>query len=382
VNKVTAVLDSSLDTPDDLRSRGEPGHSDTVAAILMIAYGCLKLRLHRKACACVTQCLARPMSYRQRMRVFYVLAMSAVGERDLLAAAIFLDEALGLALRLDDLGACAELAYLHSSISSERQEFAVAADYGDISLEALHMIGDGANRPVDAAFELEVVVGLSIHNFLRGQYQNSMSCVEEARRLIPLAPKRPLQAAAIEWMAALLDRWRGDLSGALHHAMAASEVYAGSGGLALNARIQSVVADIALDLARSFATDGPHHARDAFIELAGPYAKRAVQLAAKAQSASDQGLSLLTRARYRRTRGGNAEGIPTIEAVAHMANQLGDVPLLGQAHTALGDELAARGEAEAALNCYRTALDVLARSDASAMAVWPRRALLRASEMR
>ena len=375
------MLDSSLDVPDDLRSRGEPGHADTVAAILMIAYGCLKLRLYRKACACVTHCLARPMSYRQRMRVFYVLAMSAVGERDLSAAAIFLDEALGLAIRLDDLGACAELAYLHASVSSERQEFGVAADYCDVSLEALHMLGDSANGPVDAAFELDVLVGLSVHDFLRGRYDTSMACVAEARRLIPLAPKRPLPAAAIEWMAALLDRWRGDLSGALRHAMAASEVYAGSGALSLDARIQSVVADIALDLAESFPTDGPHHARDAFVELASPYAKRAVQLAREAQSAADEGLSLLTRARYRRARGRNTEGIPTIEAVAHQADQLGDVPLLGQAHTALGNELAARGETEAALNCYRTALDVLARSDASAMAVWPRRALLRASEM-
>jgi tetratricopeptide (TPR) repeat protein len=347
----------------------------------MIAYGCLKQGLYRKACACVTHCLARPMSYRQRMRVFYVLARSAVGERDLSAAAIFLDEALGLALRLDDLSACAEIAYLHASVSSERQEFGVAADYCDISLEALHMLSDGITGSVDAAFELDVLVSLSVHDFLRARYDMSVACIGEARHLIALAPKRPLQAAAIEWMAALLDRWRGELPGALQHAMTASEVYAGSGALALDARIQSVVADIALDLAESFPAEGPHHARDAFVELAGPYAKRAVQLAREAQSAAGVGLGLLTRARYRRARGRHTEGIPTIAAVAHQAHQLGDVPLLGQAHTALGHELAARGETEAALNCYRTALDVLARSDASAMAVWPRRALLRASEM-
>jgi hypothetical protein len=152
---------------------------------------------------------------------------------------------------------------------------------------------------------------------------------------------------------------------------------------AASGRIQSVVADIALDLAETFPP-GAHGggARSAFVTLAGPYIERALGLTRESQDVGGEGMALLAHARYSRARRLNEDRLPAIEGVLRTARRLGDVALLAQAHTALGSELTARHESEAALVCYRQVLDALQGSDVPALGIWAHRAIVHADELR
>ena len=67
--------------------------------------------------------------------------------------------------------------------------------------------------------------------------------------------------------------------------------------------------------------------------------------------------------------------------MARVAQELDDIAALAQAFTALGVEFDARGEAEAALNCYRVTLILLGGSQVPVLALPAQRALRHAEEM-
>ncbi len=371
----------SLDVPDDDASRQEPGYSSAMADALTRAYTLIKQQEYTRARELIAATREWSVSSRQRMRAFYVTSLAAVGlllPRDALHD---LDEAMDLAVLLEDLGSCALLASLSASVSGGLQRFRVGADFYSIALEALRILGaDGGNS--DSAFELEILVGLSGFEFLLGMYDAASEHLDEARRLATAAPESRLLSAAIEWTTALILRWRGESDKALRLAMAASDAYAALDVSGAHARVQSVVADIALDLADAMALKHLPDASGAFIQMAGPYAARAVTSARKERDVTDEAMALLTQVRYFRMSRYRAPRVPVIKRVTDTARQLGDIPLLGQAYTAMGYELEARGEIDAAIEMYQRALDVLKASDAVAMSVWPQRAKLLAQEMR
>ena len=75
--------------------------------------------------------------------------------------------------------------------------------------------------------------------------------------------------------------------------------------------------------------------------------------------------------------GNDVDRLAILEHQAQAARRLGDVGLLGEAFTALGDELAACGQSEAAQTCYRQVLGILDGSDLRALGAWAWRALHR-----
>jgi tetratricopeptide (TPR) repeat protein len=120
---------------------------------------------------------------------------------------------------------------------------------------------------------------------------------------------------------------------------------------------------------------------NAYIELALPYVKRSVQKAHQSNDSSGLGLALLAEARYDRVSGRNLNRVKRIEAVIQQGYQSDDLTVLSQAYTELGRECAALGQAEAALNCYRRALDTVDGTDIPALGKFAWRALLLAQEM-
>src|SRR5262249_39172429 len=119
---------SSLDIPDDAVSRIEPPYSLIVGEALTRAYSAVagapaQIDAYRLAQISVFPYLPLPMSERQRMRIFYILGMAYVATDDLLPALGCLYEAMEVALRLNDLGACAECAYLVAAIMSSLEHF-------------------------------------------------------------------------------------------------------------------------------------------------------------------------------------------------------------------------------------------------------------------
>ena len=92
------------------------------------------------------------------------------------------------------------------------------------------------------------------------------------------------------------------------------------------------------------------------------------------------GIARLAHIRWSRLASRNEDRRKAIAAVEATARRLDDRPLLGQALTAMADELLDRDLPDAAGACFRDAITTLSASRAPALAVWPRRALLRASE--
>lgn len=373
-------LASWLDIPiDPVWLRGSD-YSDTVAGALSHAYHALSHRAFGTARARLERCERTRMSLRQLARIRYVQSMAHVREGNLLAALASLDEALDVALPLADPAPCAELAYLRASVNSERWQYAEAASDYRFCLSMLRAASNPL-QPADPSLELEVVVELATLEFMLGHYDRCQRHLRAAQRLTSLAP-HPTMQAAIEWIQMLLERWRGNARNALGQALALSVTYRDLGRAISSARLDTAVADIALDLIDSFPAATPSPARDDLLALAEKSADRASIALDQAKDLPGKGLALLAVARYDCMRGRQRRSLDTIENVEKLARQLHDDTLLGQAQTARGHALAAGGQLAASTNWYYQAIETFKADDAHAMCVWPQRALLVAQEMR
>lgn len=387
ISDTQASFTSSLLRPDSPAEEIEASYSPGVAFSLTRAYVCLKAHREVEALAIVEPLLMAPMSARQLMRVWYVMGHAFAAYRAYDKSLACLDEALEQATILQDIGTVAALAYLRGSVHGAIQQFGPAASDLKIALDALSALATDAVS-IDPGFELDVLVLLASFAFVTACYDETAEYIARARRLLRGIAGHELQAAGIEWVEALLYRWSGQPEMALRNALHAAECYLRPQLAAeplARARIFTVVADCALDVAESLPRQ-PHFARDRLIGLARPYAVYAVKAArdsAHAAGPEDEtvhALTLLTRARFDRLASRDNDRKAMIEFVVRTATHIGDRPLLAQAYTALGHELAASGDAEPALGCYRLALDVQRTGDADALAVWARRGLLRAAE--
>jgi tetratricopeptide (TPR) repeat protein len=374
------VPDFSIEFPDEPQDHRDPRHSSAVATALTAAYILIKRGNVPAAFALIEPYLTWPMADTQRVRLLYVRAMHAVYSRDLLAAIAFLDEALTLALRLGYRDACVPLAYLNASIHYELHSLTSAADYYRLAFDAIRAATTIRDQRQDAALKLEILARLATMYFYLGRFTEAMRALNHARVAAQSAPDSILRRASLEWTTALVLRWRGRAYEALPHAEVALTTYQQLGHPAEQARLHSVVADIELDIAvaqADLARDSLH----LMLTLARGQVTDALGKSQLARDMGARGLALLNYARLNRLTKPDESGAPAIENVIEIAQRMGDPSLLGQAYTALADDLAAHGEHSSSLKVYSLALDVFKTTDAKALAAWPRRALLRASEM-
>lgn len=387
-------LDSMLHHPDNPRWQDVKGYSTTFATALAQAYTHIKRDLPRtrgyvRARRELGPYLSAPLIKPQRLLMCYVLAMASAAERDYLLTLRWLDEALDLAQDLGELDASVELAFFHGSINRALCQFALAAQYHTLCLETLWAHADlDPEGFAEPDLELSTFVELAMSHTLLADFESADWCLQEAVRLTPLAPGSRLEAAMIPWIKAVLAQYRGQLATALGDAMQACDAITvvAAGSPISQSLINTVVADIALEMAEQYP-DGPsHRARSSLVQLAQPYVNSAVRLASEGDDLSSEGLALLAHARYDRL---NAKSAPethrvrTIEAVLHSADLSNDAPLHAQAHVALGKELAAcGGGVDAQINCYDRAVETLAASDAHAIELLAAREAWRAREMR
>lgn len=377
---------NSLNSADAPEWSREADYSPTVAAALRGAYRSLRLtsgRLDAQAWAHqhLSACLRLPMSLRQRMRAHYVLGMSFAAVGDVSKALGCLDEVLELATRLRDFYAYAECAYLCGSVLRATSHGMAAASYLTRALEALRGVNADTGMSLDPALEVDILLSLSGQEFLLAQFQSAAYYLTEARQHLHATRDQFRQSATIEWIVALLDRWRGSPASALPHALAAADMLAKVDSPASYGRIQTIVADVILDLAETMPDAS--YAKTNYLLLAEPHVEQALALA-RVHDARDEGgeaLARLAYVRYSRLNGTSNDRPQAIAEIVQLAERTHDMPLLGQAMTCMGNELASRGEEERAMHCYRAALDVLAEHEVPVLGIWPRRALLIASEM-
>jgi len=381
-------LASLLHVPDHPVEVAHASYSPKIAERLVTGYRYLKLNRFFDAYATLYPCQERAMSRLQRLRLWYALAHASAGTDAYGQALAFVDEALGQANLLEDVGACAELAYLRGSINGALQNFSDAV--GDL-LQATRALRSltSTSESADPDLELNMLLPLASFSFLTSRFEEVDEYLAQAKRLIPLSEHGLLHSATVDWLSALLLRWSGRSEQALRAAMAATDAYLRPELHAmplLQARILAVTADCALDLAERLP-GRPAADRDAILTFARRYAIRAVNVAlesAGGQTAEAQavnGFTWLTKARFERLAHRQTDRVALCQRVIRTAQTLGDNPLLTQALTTLGDEWADRGEVNLSLAFYQQALNAQASGDSSALSRAARRKLLLNTEL-
>lgn len=383
---------TSIHIADDPSWHALNGYSVHVATTLGWAYHTLKhgtrtFAAYEELLRRVRPLAAEPMAWPQRLRLRYVLGMCYAGLDAYTDALRHLAAALVIATDQRDWEAFAEVAFLSGSVKNGQGHFADSMTDQLLCVTTTRELREqavaaGRSAAPLASLEMLAHIGLATAQFMRADYDDSTSHLDEAARLFTGNPQTDLAAANITWLRANHDRWKGSIESALAYAQRAAEIYARSGPPAGYGRIQAIVADIALDMAESFSPLTPTYGHDAYLTLARPYLERALALAREQQDQGGECLALLALARVTRIETvGTGNTLPTIEAVLARANALHDAALRAQAYFTLGQELAAHGEFSRSRTCYRLALAELDGTEGDAMRLWPLRALLESEEM-
>jgi tetratricopeptide (TPR) repeat protein len=322
--------------------------------------------------------MASRMTAHQRLRVHLVFAQAQLAVGDHRDALSRLDAALDLAIAADSIRDVIDLLALRGSVHRAVLHLSEATSDYDRSLRLLET-EELTSTSATAGFGLLLMSRLAGFAYYMGMYEKAKQWIDDARKLISLAPQQATDIATLEWVQAHLFRVSGESERALPRAIQAAEVYELNGLSASTARVHTLVAEIALDVADRFAggTD-----RDAFLRLARAHARSAVRAAQAVGDENGLALARLTQVRYSRLRSINEDRSAPILEVERAAKRLQDIALLVQAVTAHADELAWQGYTEQAENRYREVLSQLSGSDMPTLAIPARRALYRAQEMR
>jgi tetratricopeptide (TPR) repeat protein len=378
------MLNSPLFLPDRPEWRFEPDYSLTASAALREAYTLLAhasahassqavpwSQVHETLSPVVTQRMSRP----QHRNVYFLLGMTQASLNRYDEALASLENACALSVELEDVTAIADISFLCGCLTRDQLHLSTATHYFEVSVTAFAQLPDPF-QPESADKAFNTWIQLAFVSFYQAHFDETATHLEKARQLLPRTSLQSQGRADIQWIEALLSRWRGDRENGLRQAQAFAEVIAQQAAPPTVVRAWLLVADLALDCAESFLPD-MRRATTPFVTLATPYIRDALSLARSAQDFAGLGLALLADARLSRVEGRDSPRVETIEHVFDMARQIGDIALLAQAHTALGDEFRFAGEKDAAVACYRTSLAALEPSDITALGVWPRQAMLR-----
>jgi hypothetical protein len=376
------MLRHSLEVPDHVAWHALPDYSTAVGQRLIHAYtlfgrpGTLAAG-YVHAARWVTPCLALRMAEAQRLRLYYVLALGldALNEPD--ECMEWLDAAMDVAASLNDLSALSKILTLRASACKILFRLREAADHYRTGRALLRMHAADRGGSVEPLAAVLLLAHEANTRFHLNEYDEAERLLNEAHRLVPLGAARSLEASTVLWLQAMLYRWRERPERALAPALTAAAAYMRRGPSASAVRIQTVVADITLDLAAN-APLGTW--RDLLVETASSHLDLALRVAREIGDKQGQVLSRLIATRASRMRNDNVSRVDLIETLAREGHQLHDDALLAQAFTALGDELVARGEVESGLSCFRQVMGLLDGGETPALAVWAWRAYHRTRE--
>lgn len=374
------MLASPLYLPDAPGWRCEPDYSYDVGAALYKAYALLAHASDQESLWLdLSQILSKIMSLRmarpQFRNVCFLMGMVYAAQARYEEALAFLEDACDLSVEMKDVLAIADVTFLCGCLARNQLHLSEAAHYFEVALAAFQRLPD-PEQSENADKQFDTWIQLAFATYYQAEYEKATQQLKHARRLLAHTSSQSLGKADIEWVEALLSRWRGNWDIGLHQARATVEVISLHASSASSVRAKLLVADIALDCAES-RSPGMQHQVSGFITEAAPYIRDALTLARSVNDRAGLGLALLADARLSRLEGKDAPRVTTIERVFDLARQLGDTALLAQAHTALGDEFRSAGQQAAALTCYSATLDALAPSDIPAVGLQAQRQLRR-----
>lgn len=325
--------------------------------------------------------LKERMAPAQRLRVLHFCATLACNQGDFERALGYVEDSLAIAMRTGTPSVQIYLLDMRGGIHRNMSHLRQAIEDFRTALELYHNLPDETHHSLPALPTVEVAILVKLANleFFLALYPAAERHAAEATTKLASLPNASVFAASLEWLRALLYRWRGQPELALRPALQALELLQPGGDTSALGRLQSVIASITLDMAEH-VPEGT--VRLAFARMASSHCDSALQLASECDDKEALALAQIEDVRYSRLCGTNRARVSLLEAVRKWGEDWGDPALLAQAFTALAQEMSNRKEPERALNLYRKALTLTQKSDLPALGVWAQRAILRASEMR
>jgi tetratricopeptide (TPR) repeat protein len=377
---------SSLHWPDHPIWRSDSHYSDAAAHGLITAYAHITGADTRpdnfiSAYLCVAPFKNARVSVHQRMHILYVLSKAYASDGSYAEAHRSLSEAIESALQLHDDGALTELFSLRGAACQGMDAYAEALDDTRMSLAFLRNHSERAANH-NRALELAPLVRMAAYAYMLMLFEASEQMLREAEELARQAPAAGMQALGIfDWVQALHARTRGELDRALHCAMRAADAFHIGTNLSSSSRVQTHVAETALDMAALFPSNSLSDARTAYLKLAGDYMRRGLSIARQGHDVTGACFARLTKCRYAWLTQPGERTLAKIGDVARQALKLGDMGLLGQAQTALGEAHRALGNREVALKWYGQALETLRVTQMPVLGLSAFRAIHRANDM-
>ncbi|HEX8037253.1 MAG TPA: hypothetical protein VF510_25585 [Ktedonobacterales bacterium] len=364
---------STLTQWDNPSWHTERNYSASVASAFkdihrLLAPSAKELSAYLRAHDALLRLVHTPMSAHQREHLFYLLGMGDAAGGRYKDAHSSLDQALNLALTLNEPGDACQLLIFRASVFRGLLKVGEAAADLRTCLSTWGKYAEDTGKAlsdvIDPAVRLEVYARLAGDAFYQADYAGAQEAVDQGRALLRLVRSHALEKATLDWTQSLLCSVGKKPDYALELALHANEGYARQSA---PSRIRShvLVAGAALDRAESM-TDRTR-SRALIQKQALPYLDSAKRLAHIVDDNAGLGLTILLGARASRLLGYDEIRERQIEPVIHLARRLDDETLLAQAHTALGDEYASQGKFSRALSAYRDALGVLDGSEALAL---------------
>lgn len=359
---------------------GDRSYSPSIAAVLQSAYSYLlkdemtasKLRAH----ATVHPYRDERMCERQRLRVYYVLGLGYAADGKYPLAMFCLDEALE---RIAVLGPPADEIeiYTHKAgINRAAFEFSEGIDDYRIALSILREASQAASSR-DLPQELRLLGQMAGLEFFLARFPEAQEHLDEGFALAAGADADLLSVGALHASQAHLDQLTGRYDTAIGYAEWAAQAYQQAGHTVSAGRLRCLCAEI---LTRQVERLQTGDERSRLIARAARAVADAQHFAVSGSDEIGQGLISLIDTRLSRLSSLDDDRIARIERVGALARKWDDTPLLVQTFTALGDELVANGQVDSGKHRYRDAIALMDGGEASALALWPKRALLRHSE--
>ncbi len=324
--------------------------------------------------------IGRPMSTRQQMLHYYLLAQCARA-RDLAQTAHFyqalewcsrVEELAGVA---QDYGALVDIHEFRGTLHRATSLYREAAEEFSLALRLLREhTEDRASR--DPEFEATLAAKAAVMDYFVGQFSRALEHLQHAARTLPLANLSVIGQGTFAWTLALLRRQRNEPREALFQAEMAAARYRQLGATNSTCRILALAAEICMDVVESPVGDDPA-ARGEYLERAERYAEEALAVGQAASDTPGVGLCELALARLYRLRDpeGAIDTTARIRATIRLARRIRDDSLLTVAETSLGEALLARGKTAVGKRWLQRAVDTARRIHAQGLAFRAQRRL-------
>jgi tetratricopeptide (TPR) repeat protein len=355
------MFSRSLADPNHPRWAEAPHHNDAVSRLLNASFRCFLdgvrdplayAEAHRLA----AQCVPMQRSTHQNMLVSFALGLPLWSMNYGNMAIEAFADALDSAYETHDFPMVIELNEQLGTVLRWRGRFEESIPFYEDGLMTLHAVGGAAllNDPV----ALQLQRGLAVSLTGAGRY-------DEALLQLPLVRELAHQTEDIDVIASVelttgnTLAAQGNAHAALPYFLAARDANSRSVsevGRMMYGRMHAIAAGALLDVAEVEARRGHDVRNSTYVELAGSFARQALDYAAESNGLGARFLGVLAHMRHDRISGRLPTAVHLLTPLLSEGERCHDPAVAVQVYTAIGQDFAARGEWESARSQFQRAV--------------------------